>query len=592
MTLRALRQTQLISGLVFLVVLVSPTMAQDDGELERLADKVTQHIATQMTGWQHKRLIQPSKDVVIDFWTSPNRIVKISMMQRKSVEEAHDSFVKLPRQEPDTWELKGLGEEAYSWGYGGSNIVFRRGKYTVYVSTNAEVDRDADAGALSQEQKSERRISEMTRLSREFARHAAAVIVPEIPASQVRVPWKFAGDSIPEPPQQKSSWTPPQTQLPPNLISATARLFEQGLADPRGMEYREIEIDLGRAWDPRFVVKTNGWILPGPTTSQRFAVCWNGLVYPIVSVGNQVDLRADIDAAIKTDEENHAKRAITDPTPFYRFRDAKPEGYSLSATSLLPIKVCLLLRLGRTDLAERVWATWTIGMDPKINDDSIHLADPYLMLAVDWTWAIFDRAINAHMRGDDRLCAISALMAVSFEKSIRQEIPMRPALRSRQYAQEYMNFLQPLALLIQDQERRAKHPRIAAVPRDAATLRQQTTVQLIDYLDEAQAIQMGYPGGIDMDEDSVVAELVRRGNDAVEPLLNALENDTRLTRSVRSSRPWHRDRHFMTVYETALQALRRILSVGNDNSEDWENIEKGLEGRRTVAARLRRLAQR
>ena len=169
---------------------------------------------------------------------------------------------------------------------------------------------------------------------------------------------------------------------------------------------------------------------------------------------------------------------------------------------------------------------------------------------------------------------------------------MRPALRSRQYAQEYMNFLQPLALLIQDQERRAKHPRITSVPRDAATLRQQTTVQLIDYLDEALAIQMGYPGGIDMDEDSVVAELVRRGSDAVEPLLNALENDTRLTRSVRSSRPWHRDRHFMTVYETALQALRRILSAGNDNPEDWENIEKGLEGRRTVAARLRRLAQR
>jgi hypothetical protein len=592
MMLKALMQRQLISPLIVFSVLASTAMSQDDGELERLANKVTQHIATQMTGWQHKRLIQPSKDVIVDFWTHPNRIVKISMMQRKSVEEAHDNLVQFASVERDARELKGLGDEAYSWGYGGSNIVVRRGTYTVYVSTNAEVNRDADAGALSREQKSERRISEMTRLSREFARHAATVIQPAIPASQVRAPSKFAGDSIPEPPQQKNSWTPPQTQLPANLISATTRLFEQGLADPRGMEYREIEIDLGRAWDPRFVVKTTGWILPGETTSQRFAVCWNGLVYPIVSIGNEVDLSTDIYAAIKTDDENRAKRAITVPMPFYRFRNAMPEGYSLSATSLLPIKVCLLLRLGRTDLAERVWATWTIGMDPKINDDSIHLSDPYLMLAVDWTWAIFDRAINAHIRGDDRLSSISALMAVSIGKSIRQEIPIRPALRARPYAQEYINFLQPLALLIQDQERRAKHPRTTPAPRDAATLRQQSTAQLIDYLDEAVAFQMSIPGGIDMEQDPVVAELIWRGKGAVEPLLNALENDTRLTRAVRSSRPWHRDRHFMTVYETALQALRHILMVWNQNPEDWENIEKGPEGRRTVAARLRMLAQR
>jgi len=567
-------------------------MSQDDDELERLADRVTQEIAIQMTGWQHKRLIQPSKDVIIDFWTSPNRFVKIATMQQKSVEEAHDNLGRLVSDERDAKELKGVGDEAYSWGYGGSNIVFRRGKYTVYVSTNAEVDRDADATALSVEQRSARRVSEMIRLSRQFAGYAVTVIASAIPASQIRVPSKFAGDSIPEPPQQKSSWAPPQTQLPANLISTTARLFEQGLADPRGLEYREIEIYLGPPWKPSLTGKMHGWVLPGTATSQRFAVCWNGLVYPIVSIGNEVDLRADIDAAIKTDEENRTQRASTNPTPYYRFRDVKPEGYSLSATSLLPIKVCLLLRLGRTDLAERVWATWTIGMDPKINDDALHLADPYLMLAVDWTWAIYDRAINAHMRGDDRLCMISALMAVSFEKSIRQEIPLRPALRARQYAQEYMNFQQPLALLIQDQERRAKHPRTMPVPRDGASLRRQSTGQLIDYLDEAVAIQMGYPGGIDMDQDAVVAELIRRGKEVVEPLLNALENDTRLTRSVRSSRPWHSDRHFMTVYETALQALRRILSVGNENPEDWENIEKGLEGRRVVATRLRVLAQR
>jgi hypothetical protein len=230
-------------------------------------------------------------------------------------------------------------------------------------------------------------------------------------------------------------------------------------------------------------------------------------------------------------------------------------------------------------------------MNASINDDSLQLADPYLMLAIDWTWAMYDRAVNAHMRGDDRMCLISAVKAEAMERLIKQEIPARPVLRARAYAQSYLDFLRPLPLLIQDQERRAKARRTASAPRDAGTLRQQTTSQLIDYLDEALAIQMGYPGGIDMDQDPVVEELIRRGKDAVEPLLAALENDTRLTRSVRSSRPWHYDRHIMTVYETALQAVRRILSIGNKDFEDWETIEKGVEGRRAVAARLRKLAQ-
>lgn len=366
--------------------------------------------------------------------------------------------------------------------------------------------------------------------------------------TQQKITPTFAGKSIPESPQQKSPWTPPQTQLPQNLISAAARLFEQGLADPRGMEYREVEVIVGAGWHTGLTVKTHGWILPEAVAPPRFAVCWNGLVYPVVSIGNEVDLRTDVEAAIKSDEELRTNWANTNTLPFYRFRHAKPEGYSISATSLLPLKVCLLLRLGETKLAERVWATWIAGMDAKMNDDSLHLADPYLMLAIDWTWAIYDRAVNAHMRGDDRMCLISAVKAEAMERLIKQEIPARPVLRARPYTQSYLDFLKPLPPLIQDHERRSRAPRTASVPQSAGILRQQTNTQLIDYLDEALAIQMGYPGGINMDQDPVVEELIRRGKDAVEPLLAALENDTRLTRSVRFSRPWHYDRHFMTVF--------------------------------------------
>jgi hypothetical protein len=398
--------------------------------------------------------------------------------------------------------------------------------------------------------------------------------------------------SIPKPPQQQASWLPPaaDSQLPPNLITATARLFEQGLADPRGLQYRDIEIVAWRGWPRDLSVKTHGWVLPISGSNQRFAVTWNGLVYPVLSIGEEANLGADIETAIKQDEDNRAKYVATSPLKYYRFRHAVPHTNSLSATVLLPIKTCLLLRLGQTDLAAAVWKTWTAGMDEQVNDDRVHLTDPYLMLAGDWIWAIYDRAVTSHMFGGHEMALMSALMTQAFEKSVRAEIPSRPALRSWPSTQWYLSFLTPLPSLIEDEERRVNHPPASPAHWDPSTLRQRSTAELIDHLDEALAMQNSYPGGISMSDDPVVLELISRGKPAIEPLLAALESDNRLTRSVRSSRPWHYDRHFMTVYETALQAVRAILGIGNDDLQDWENIEKGIEGRRGVAARLRAVA--
>jgi|HubBroStandDraft_6_1064221.scaffolds.fasta_scaffold1281854_2 hypothetical protein len=45
----------------------------------------------------------------------------------------------------------------------------------------------------------------------------------------------------PEPPQQHAAWTAPQTPLG----AAAGRMFDQRFADPRGCEYRDIEIAQG-----------------------------------------------------------------------------------------------------------------------------------------------------------------------------------------------------------------------------------------------------------------------------------------------------------------------------------------------------------
>src|SRR5215471_8755747 len=55
----------------------------------------------------------------------------------------------------------------------------------------------------------------------------------------------FTAKTFPQPPEQHSAWLPPTSELPTNFLTATALLFEQGLADPRGCSYQEIEVGTG-----------------------------------------------------------------------------------------------------------------------------------------------------------------------------------------------------------------------------------------------------------------------------------------------------------------------------------------------------------
>ncbi|MCI0380398.1 MAG: hypothetical protein L0215_22665 [Gemmataceae bacterium] len=119
----------------------------------------------------------------------------------------------------------------------------------------------------------------------------------------------FQGKELPEPPAQTQPWQPPQTTLPKDFVSATEALFGAGLADPRGCDYRVIKVAVGNCWDGGgSVVTTHGWVLPDAVAGQRFAVCWNGLVYPALSVGDKADWDKDVESMFQS-EKNWKKRA-------------------------------------------------------------------------------------------------------------------------------------------------------------------------------------------------------------------------------------------------------------------------------------------
>jgi hypothetical protein len=340
----------------------------------------------------------------------------------------------------------------------------------------------------------------------------------------VRAPF-FQGEGLPTPPQQNAPWPHGADAF----SNAAATLFEQGLADPRGLEYREIEIAVGSPWDGGgYPLKTHGWILPNDGKDGQFAVAWNGLVYPVMSLGHSANLHNDWEAISKGKDRNSMVSS-----------GSVSERNAVHFGILEPLKVVLLLRLGETELARRLWEI--VPHDEK---------DPYLALAHDWTWNAFERAATAHMRGDDRLALADARMLAKIQPLIEAEAKQRGLKPDTDYSNSPSS--KQLWALLADCERRVANQKNPSLPKN-------DIAALIDDLENVDVRQWGQPGDVSLARDPRVQVLVNRGDEAVEPLLDAMENDTRLTRSVSFGRVFHRSRHLISVSETAYAALVDFL---------------------------------
>lgn len=395
-----------------------------------------------------------------------------------------------------------------------------------------------------------------------------ALVVPaaDVPGQEppgTRQAARAVGAAIPAPPRQDDPWRSPATRLPRFLAGASALLFQQGLADPRGCDYRSIEIGKGPLWSGP-VMKTHGWVLPArPGETTRFAVAWNGVVYPIASAGEPADLDADIKGLVQSTREARARH----PMALIRFdsSNAQPVEWVVSPMSLQPIKVCLLLRLGRSDLAEAVWAVATAdptgGYHPRTaaNGELSSNGVSYLTLASDLAWYLFDRAACAHMRGDDVIALADARRLTVLQKAVETRAQAMGFYRpyggssSRPSTTPYIEFLGQLPDLLADQERRAREPRRPPMPPPGAD-KQARIAALIAELDQISSWR---------GESPIVKALVAEGEAAVGPLIEAAEHDTRLTRSISPGMRISRDHRIQRVREFESRALDDILKTSS-----------------------------
>src|SRR5262249_52120306 len=129
----------------------------------------------------------------------------------------------------------------------------------------------------------------------------------------------------------------------------------------------------------------------------------------------------------------------------------------------------------------------------------------------------------------------------------------------------------------------------ASVPPDVAADVAKKVAWLIDALDEVDARQLGQPGGVDLGSDWRVRELIALRDRAVPALIDTLEKDDRLTRSVHFWRDFSRDRTVLSVREAALVAVMSIVQVRafEPNATGDNFTRRGGEAVKRTAARLR-----
>jgi hypothetical protein len=316
---------------------------------------------------------------------------------------------------------------------------------------------------------------------------------------------------------------------------AVRTLLEAGLPDPVGLPYRKIAIPTGNCYSgDSGAIRTEGWMLPAKHGEPRFAIAWNGLVYPVVKDFGKADLSVTAARIMKVGDKEKAQWHDTGEA-----RIVNP--YSLNSFHCL-----YLTRLGYSESADYI-----------INhrDSTLNKTPTAASFASDLAWSHYDRAVCAHMRGDPNMVLASMARAKQIAPALRK-ILITEGADTKLF--DYWN--ENLQKLIPENERRLKDKVLGFLNEDAFLKKNPSVPELIRALERIQMEQIGQPGDVEFWDDPIVKALVRKGNEAVEPLLDCLESDNRLTQSVHFWRMHHPSRTVLGVHEAAIYALQDIFS--------------------------------
>ncbi|WP_157370000.1 hypothetical protein [Zavarzinella formosa] len=312
-----------------------------------------------------------------------------------------------------------------------------------------------------------------------------------------------------------------------------AALVKDFLFDPAGAERVSVPVVIRTVWTRSEKKTTEGWLVAGKdgNPDRVFFIDGGSVPAPDKNEIKKIDFKSVCKALY---DPNKKDREASDEALDHMVRTAVG---ALHDDNL--VMAAWLFRLGEEELAAKALAAARVGKE-----------EPRKRLRNDLAWSAFAGMVHAYMvRADEE--------ALAHGERLLRLYPEEAKGRDCQQA----------ARIVADLKRRQKKGTFGKTPDEKRPdgfdkwPPKKKADYWIEALDETDERQWGQPGGIDLASDLRVRELIRLGDAAVPSLIDAMEHEDRLTRSVHFWRDFARSRTVLGVREAELTALMSILRV-------------------------------
>lgn len=331
-----------------------------------------------------------------------------------------------------------------------------------------------------------------------------------------------------------------------------ARLLKEILCDPRGAQFVRVKTVCHSAWGHSSEIAREGWLKSDKGADRVFFTDGWSIPAPAPEKMEKLDFldfcRKRIAEAEKKPSEEEERKAI-----FGNMR-MTADGYLGESNLML---AAWLLALDQPDLASKALLLARENAEEsqrsRADDEEskkVSIDDRLvLVLKDDLAWEAFAGMVHAYMvRADQEAFEHGERLLRLYPESVKKEYTQAEAIMA-------------------ELKRRKEKGTFGKTPSEglpegfAAWEPEKKVAWLIDSLEEVDVRQWGQPGGVPLGMDHRVAALIQLGDPAVPSLIDTIEKDERLTRSVHFWRDFARDRTVLSVREAALTAVMSILKV-------------------------------
>lgn len=140
-----------------------------------MAQHVERAISENHPDWKLQRIepIVKTENVIIDQWHFQDSGVRLSFVPHKNAKDAKDAIEEFRKFGKCKEEAANVGDEGCWFGGTGTELAFRRGRITVYISSAVQMSLDPYVDQMMDPKDS---IAARKKLSKEVGQHAAKAV--------------------------------------------------------------------------------------------------------------------------------------------------------------------------------------------------------------------------------------------------------------------------------------------------------------------------------------------------------------------------------------------------------------------------------